>query len=271
MDTSLAAFFNVYTLTRGRRHFAVAQVRKAALVTGDLDIASFATSCVEHEKELRTLEAKWAAQEEKPPAFAPEAKPIDLAIDGVLGAIRDTAERQVDASAPGDPIAKSGAALLEEIFPRGLFAVTSLPFVEELCEVERILGVLEDPARVATVQDLGLSRYVARLSDLVKQYRAALELPLPKRVTFAEVKAARNEGQRRMLQLMAMIVGRYPSESAEDQACRLALLGPIVQQNEAIGQALRARRAAEDVNPETGEPEQAPVASAAPVVTMNPA
>ncbi|MDI1484031.1 hypothetical protein [Polyangium sp. y55x31] len=271
MDTSLATLFNLYTFTPGRRLFAIAQVRKAALAAGDMAIAAFAVSCVDHDEALRTLEATWAAQDEKAPAFAPEAKPIDLAIDGVLVAIRDTAERQVEASAQGDPIATSGSALLKEIFPRGLFAVTSLPYVEELCEVERILGVLQHPMRVPTVQELGLSRYVARLVDLAKQYRTALELPLPKRVTFPEVKAARAEGQRRMLQLVAMIVGRYPSDTPEDQASRLAMLGPIVQQNEAIGQSLRARRTADDVDPETGEPLRVPVVSEAPAVTTSPA
>ncbi|MDI1448049.1 hypothetical protein [Polyangium sp. 6x1] len=271
MDTSLAAIFDIYSFSLGRRLFAIAQVRSAALTSGEPDVVTFAESCVDHDETLRNMEAHWAARDEKAPAFAPEAKILDVAIDGVLGAIRDTAERQVEASAPGDPIALKGVGLLKELFPRGLFAVTSLPFVEELCEVERILAALESPTRAALVHELGLSRYVARLSDLVQQYRAALEKPLPPQVTFAEVKAARAEGQRRMLQLIAMIVGRYPSDEPADRAGRAALLGPILQQNEAIGQALRARRAADDVDPKTGEPVHAPAVSEAPAVTPSPA
>ena len=61
-----------------------------------------------------------------------------------------------------------------------------------------------------------------------------------------------------MLQIIAMIVGRYYSDSAEHTKGRAALLGPIVRQHEAIKAYRRAHRAVEDVNPATGELDPAP-------------
>jgi hypothetical protein len=58
-----------------------------------------------------------------------------------------------------------------------------------------------------------------------------------------------------------MILGLYPRSTKEHLAARAALLAPILQQNEAIRQYLRSRRAVEDVNPETGEIDPAAPAS----------
>ena len=60
-----------------------------------------------------------------------------------------------------------------------------------------------------------------------------------------------------MLEAVAMIVGKYPRSTPEHVANRTALLGPILQQNEAIRAYLRSRRPVQDVNPETGEEDAA--------------
>jgi hypothetical protein len=72
-------------------------------------------------------------------------------------------------------------------------------------------------------------------------------------VDFGQVRAARAQGQAHLLEAVAMIIGKYPKSSAEDVAARVALLGPILQQNEAIRAYLKSRRSVQDVDPETGE------------------
>ncbi|MDC3958087.1 hypothetical protein [Polyangium jinanense] len=138
-------------------------------------------------------------------------------------------------------------------------AVTSLPFVEELGEVQRILSRVDEPDYKALVIELGLTRHVLRLRDLEGKYRAAIE-GLGGQVTYAQVKDARAKGQSLMLQAVAMILGEYPSDSDADRKARGALLGPILVQNEAIRRYLRERKPIEDVNPETGGIEQTPPA-----------
>jgi hypothetical protein len=49
-----------------------------------------------------------------------------------------------------------------------------------------------------------------------------------------------------------MVLGKYPSDSEADRQGRGLLLGPILRQNEAIGQYLKSRRNVPDVNPDTG-------------------
>jgi hypothetical protein len=154
---------------------------------------------------------------------------------------------------PNDSLAKSGAKLMLELYPSGVGAITSLSYVEELNEVERVLEALKSKVWKKTVSDLALSRHVTLLEELAASYKAKLNAPAEKVATFAEVRDARQKGQRLMLQAVAMIVGKHPFDTPEDVASRSALLTPILDQNEAIRQYLRSRRAVQDVNPETGE------------------
>jgi len=63
---------------------------------------------------------------------------------------------------------------------------------------------------------------------------------------------ARAEGQDFLLQSVVMILARHRTRSPQDIAARTALLGPVLEQNEAIRLYLKARRTVQDVNPETG-------------------
>lgn len=186
---------------------------------------------------------------------SPPATKIDALVDRTLTAIRDHAQSQAAGAAPDDPIHATVAFFLKEIFPAGVQEVTVLPFVEELAAVEPILGLLQGKDLTPTVEELGLQRLVKRLAALAVQYRAALEAPAPETLAFGKVKAARAEGQERLLQAVALIVGKHYRSTPADVAARADLLGPILEQNEAIGASMRARRTVEDVDPETGDPD----------------
>lgn len=57
-----------------------------------------------------------------------------------------------------------------------------------------------------------------------------------------------------------MILGMfYKSDDTQHQAARRTLLAPIVEQNEAVRAYLRARRQVRDVDPDTGDLDDAPV------------
>jgi len=101
---------------------------------------------------------------------------------------------------------------------------------------------------------LGLSRRVARIETLEPHYRSAVADPA-NTVAFTEVKKARLQGQSLLLQAVALVLGKYPSDGDADVAARDRLLAPILRQNEAIRDYLRTRRPVVEINPDTGEPE----------------
>lgn len=254
MDATLSALLNFYIFTTGRRLFAMKQVREAADAAGLAELVAHCDAAIDHDGAARDLEARWVGQS-LDAQFPPETRQIDILVDTALGALRDGIDAAARTSAPGDPLGAAAVKLNELLFPKGSVAsITTLPMVEELGQVQRILKAVSSPEWSAVVQDLGLSRHVARLASLEPQYRAALEAA-PGKVAFAEVKDARARGQALMLQAVAMILGRHPSDTPADLAGRTALLGPILKQNDAIRLYLRARRSVEDVNPTTGEVE----------------
>ncbi|MDI1481692.1 hypothetical protein [Polyangium sp. y55x31] len=257
MGPSLDSLIRLYTFSTGRRLFALHQVRKLAQASELIDLVGHTGNAIAYDTDTRALEARWAGRKQS--TFSPEARQLDIYVDAALGAFRDGADAQIRACAPGDPIADAALKMLDVLFPKGVGAITTLGFVDELAEVNRILERVNEPDYKALVTELGLTRQVARLAGLEGQYRAAIE-GTGGTLTYAQVKDARAKGQSLLLQVVAMILGKYPSDNEADLATRGALLSPILVQNEAIRRYLRDRKPIEDVNPETGEIEQTPPA-----------
>lgn len=256
MDATLSALLVFYAFSTGRRMFALRQVKQAAQAAGHVDLAAHCEAAITQDSEVRAMEARWAGQ--GPEAqFGPEAKQLDVTVDGALAALRDGLDAAARASEPGDPLGDAAVELADKLFPRGLAEITKLPFVEELAEVGRVLQTVTGPEWAPKVADLGIGRHVQRLSALEPKYRAALENPGAK-LSYAAVKEARSKGQSRLLQAVAMILGLHPSDAPQDVAARGQLLGPVLRQNEAIREYLRLRRPVQDVDPATGQLEPLP-------------
>ncbi|WP_437568490.1 hypothetical protein [Sorangium sp. So ce542] len=260
MDATLESIFNLYVFTTGRRLFALRQVRALAKEQRFTELVKHCDAALEHDLATRALERRWAGEPAATGAN-PAAQRIDVLVDRTLGAIRDHVVAQTQGAAPDDPIHKEVAAFLRPIFPVSVQAITSLPYVDELAAVDDIVALLKGELAPA-VREFGLGRLVTRLADLAVQYRDALEAPPPSLIDWGRVRAARAEGQGLLLEAIAIILGKHHERTREGTAARLALLAPILQQNEAIGQYLRSRRAIADVNPETGEDEPAAPAPA---------
>ena len=143
------------------------------------------------------------------------------------------------------------AAFLKEIYPAGVGEVTKLGFVEELATVDIIVGLLQSKELGPVVKDLGLGRLVKRLADLAVLYRASQLAQPEAALAFSNVRVARIKGQDLLLEAIAIVLGKHHSSSPEDVAARSDLLGPILEQNDAIGAALKGRRSVVDVNPDT--------------------
>jgi hypothetical protein len=253
VDGSLDSLLNLYVFTTGRRIFALQQVRALAKEQGFNELVKHCDVALAHDMATRELERRRSGEPAKGDAN-PAAQKIDILVDRTLGAIRDQAVAQTQGAAPDDPIHAEVAAFLKKIFPVNVNAVTSLPYVDELSAVDDILKQLKGDL-ASSVKELGLGRVVKRLADLAEQYRDALEAPPPSLVEWGRVRAARAEGQGLLLEAAAIILGKHHGRSPEATQARLALLAPILRQNEAIGQYFRARRAVTDVNPETGADE----------------
>jgi len=262
MNSSLSALFDIYLFPTGRRLFALGQVAERAKARGFPELAKHCTGAVSQDRECLALERRWEGlvAESKgkatPKVLAagatPEAASVDPLVDNTLTAIRDHAVSQTAGAPADDPIHATVASFLKAIYPAGVQEVTKLGFVLELAAVDAIVDLLQSKGHAPVVTELGLGRLSKRLADLAVVYRAAIGAPNESTLVFGDVRAARIHGQDLLLEAIAMVLGKHHGTSAQDVAARDNLLGPILAQNEAIGAAMKARRAVVDVNPETG-------------------
>ena len=262
MPTLLASLLTFYAFSTGRRLFALQEVKKLAVAETFTTLASHCDIAIEHDLATRVTEARWAGRKTGA-QYSPLAKQLDISIDTAISALHDGLESEAKNSAPDDPLGQQAETLRQTLYPNGIAGVTALNYIDELAEVERILRTVKSAEWAPVITTLGLSRRVARIETLEPQYRSAVADPA-NTLAFVEVKAARTRGQSLMLQAVAIILGKYPSDSDADLAARGKLLAPILRQNDAIRDYLRARRPVVDINPDTGEPEATPEVPAPP-------
>jgi hypothetical protein len=233
------------------------QVKVAATTDNFAALATHADVCIAHDRQTLIVEASWNAQSGSSEGN-PELRQVDYSLDPLVTSLRDTLNSQIRASSPGDPLIEKGNQLTQTLFPRGSAAITRASYPDEAVEVERILDEIAKPAWSDVVTAFGLGRITARIQTVAVKYRELLDAPAAEGMKYADVKAKRSQGQSLMLQAMAMVLGKYPSDSEADRQGRALLLGPILRQNEAIGQYLKSRRQVPDVNPDTGEEQPPP-------------
>jgi hypothetical protein len=225
---------------------------KSAATNNFVALVTHADVCIAHDRQTLVVEASWYAQSASTEGN-PELRKLDRVLDPLVTSLRDTIDSQVRASSPGDPLVEKGLQLTQTLFPRGSSAITRATYPDEAAEVERVLEEIAKPVWSDVVTAFGLTRITGRIQTVIVEYRALLEAPAAQGVKYADVKAMRSKGQSLMLQAIAMVLGKYPSDSEVDRQGRALLLGPILRQNEAIGDYLKGRRTVPDVNPDTGE------------------
>jgi hypothetical protein len=262
MESTLKDLIKLAPSTPGRRILALRKMREVAVTLNIPHIVALADVAIAHDMDTRGLDMRWQAVRNNRSPHAAHMPAIEALADQLLTGVRDGARLHA--------LGADGATLvavdhfIREVFPAGVLAVTSLPYVEESAEIERILGMLQGPL-APQVAHFGLVRLVERLAAVSVQYREALHLA--DKLDFATVRAARDQGQLYFLQIVAMILGTFPLETPEHVDARRRLLGSILEQDAAIRAYRRGRRAVPDMDPDTGDIETVPAAETLDMIT----
>lgn len=264
MDATLAGLIRLKQFPTGRRLFAFYRVLELANKLNATVIANLAKTAIAADEETAKIEQRWAQKRRSGKTSAKQVKAqkalqlLDIRVDRALSGIRDGAEAVIRGAGEDEKdLIAQVEHFLNEILPNGVAAVTGKSFDEESVIVKGIVGRLAGDL-APTVTSLGLSLNVNRLATLATQYEAALAGV--ETLEFGKVKAAREVGQDYLLRLTAKIIGTFDEPSGTQAESRAALLAPILKQDQAIADHLRARRSVPDVDPKTGE-EQAPAES----------
>lgn len=255
MSVALVNLIKLYRFTGGRRQLAMSQVKDRATTMGLGDIAGACEQGIEHEKRLRDLQREYAVQKNrKMPA---RLQQLDPEIDRTLGAIYRIASEAAVALPP--PMSEMAQRLTEELFPQGASGITTRPYAEQSHEVTSIIERMESASDfLPAVEALGLTAFVKQLKLLNTEFRQVFEAEPKDRISPHEVRAAEAEAQDNLLAIVVRILGQFPERSPAHVEARTKLLTPVLRQNEAIREYLRARRRVRDVDPSTGKELEAP-------------
>ncbi len=243
----LTKIFNLVEFSSGRRIYALEQVRQVALARGAPVLVARINRAVADDRETLELDRRWA-ERIATASYEPEVIELDLYVDQVLIGIRDVAKAYCKGMQPGSHKHRVAERLLTEVFPNGLEAIISLPYIEQVAMVEVILARLQGEL-AAVVTDLMLTHVVDRLAVLTARYRQLVRAD-PRECNFAAVRAARERGQNNLLEIIALIVGTYHDHSDPDHiVARRTLLAPILEQDRIIRAHLRLRGGVDDLDP----------------------
>ena len=249
MPTGYSSLFSLYVLPTGRVRFCLSVLRPLVVKLQDERLLERIGAASAQADETWRLEAAWARQRKLAGASRGRASKIDPSVDRLVTALSDTLQTPLRSLDETHPLRKLAQELIALCFPSGAFAVTSLPYDEELVMVEWILEQLDTRSEDAAT--LGLTAYIAALSEILPQYRAELSEMKPKGMSYDDLQAARRKTHARLLRVVARIVDEWGDDAHEETL--YTLLTPVVFQNDQVAEYYRRRVAPKDVDPQTGE------------------
>lgn len=244
MSSALRDLLHLVKLPSDRRLQAFQEMLDLAREDGADQLATHLERALAHERQLGELEQRWR-DDEQPDQPAPEMLEVDNLTDHTLSAIRFVLVAHLRSALPDYERSAAAGRVSKAIFPDGLDAVISLPYAEELSAIEGIVQSLREEL-AAEVEMLGLRHLVARLAKLAVPYREALERTSDT-VMYRAVKKARDRGHEFMLEIVALIVGRYfRADDPVHERKRALLLEPLVAQQQALRDDMRTRHGDDD-------------------------
>lgn len=250
----IESWFTPYRSTAGRRAFSLRKVQALLRAAGYADLAALCDPLIAANlSQLELMRLFRVAQGLPGGSWTPEIIAADITLDRALGDLIQLLEAL--ARRTGTERGDAAKALLEAGFSEGLAYYTQQNFGEEEVRVAGLVALLaRHPAKVAATTSADI---VADITDAHQKFQTLLVAhEKAERMRFDEVKAADLANQRGYLELIAAILSRTGElPEAERAAARARLLGPVMEQNAAIGELMRLRRAVKDVDPDSGTPE----------------
>lgn len=249
MESTLDNLLNLVTLTSDRRIHALEGAREAAVQLGELDVlVARIDAALEQEREIGELDRRWNSNTGTPTDASPMSQ-LDNQTDQLLTNIRDIVDAYQQGSQEGMTQQVDATHFLSVVFPKGVDAITSLPCVQKVAEIERVLQTVNhELSHLSTA--FGLVPLNDRLRTLIEEQREAID-HRPEVLEFATVEAARLRGQRNLLEVVAMILGTFHRHADPDHVtAREALMRPILAQDQEIRASSSTRRSPLGIDPD---------------------
>ncbi|MEM6928523.1 MAG: hypothetical protein AAF602_16425 [Myxococcota bacterium] len=170
-----------------------------------------------------------------------QARILDAELDRTLSTTADAIAAMIKVTPQRDPHHEALRDIVEQAFPKGVAAITSQPFVMQHRTVKTMLDALSDEdGWVAPIAELGLARFFDRVAELNAEYGE--RLTRREGVGYEAVSQAARDAFEPFAEVIARVIGAFPTNSDADLEAREALLAPVADQEAEASQYRRRRR-----------------------------
>ncbi len=239
---------DMYQFGTGARAYCLDRLDEILDEIDNPRLAEAVADALQINDEAVDLEYEWDKQKEISTEARQGSVATDNQIDRLLSAIYTVLDHNAELLDEGRH-RRLAREIRDELFPSGVYPITSQRFTRQQMYVEKILARLQ--ADYATHLDvLGLEAMVAKLEQLNETFADQLRLTDPDRVEFDEVRAARDRAREAFHRVVFIIMGDY----VDDPETRETLLEPIEYQNQRIARYKKRHGRSPDVDRAPGEP-----------------
>lgn len=251
MDTSLHLFLKIYQFTSGRRLLVYRQTKNVAKALNFTALEQHIDKAHAFERETRKMERRWKSQGALSQQTT-DYRPLDNALDRALSGLSKHCESYTHSMDPSSDHYQSAMLILQTAYPNGLQAVTQIPYEEELSEVESLLEELGKVEFAPHIQRLNLKPMLDNIKSRHQAFYAAFSASQAPTLDYGTVRARRAQSQDLLLQMIAIILGKYYDSDSHSES-RNKLLSPFQLQQGRISDLVSRKRPVLDVDPESGE------------------
>jgi hypothetical protein len=237
---------NIYQFPLGALMYCIVRLREVLQALND---SKAVEQCNEVEAKIeraRTIQYDYEKQKNQDSMRREGAKELDNEIDQTLSSISNVAEEF--ASVDDGETGRLADELRQDLFPSGVFHITSKSFDEQHLTVDELLERLNGEYD-EHVEKLSLRTMVDRLEELNEEFGEVLD-PASDHIEYDEVEAAKVEAEEAFNLLVARIMADY----GEDMETFNRIMEPVREQSEWARRQYRRRGTVPPVDPESGEP-----------------
>jgi len=216
-------------------------------VLGALELEALAgvratvAEALEAEDAFSDLELNWTGHRRRR-MHAPEARQLDAELDRALAGVGEVLRATGKIYGADSPQAQAATRAHQRLFPGGVASITRLAWVSQFETVNLILKFAREPELAATLRSLGLEPAIQRIAEVNARFGVSLR-PEPEGPTFPQLAQAREEGQRRLQEVVVLLVARRLSAQPGAERDALArALNVILGYNRALGRYRKRRR-----------------------------
>lgn len=243
----ISELIDLYKFSLGAIAYCVVRMKTVLTDLGDDKAVQLAEEAKAKQERAQQMQYDWEKQKREDSTLGERARRLDDKIDktisGMFRSAKGLAEMDVDNEA-----SRLASELVDDLFPSGVFHITSKSFDDQYSTVNALLDRLKGEY-AEHVDTLNLRAPVEKLGELNEEFGGELD-PLGDEIEYDEVEAARADAEEAFHRLIARVM----CEHSSDMETFNRIMQPVAEQAERARRHYKRRGTIPEIDEESGEP-----------------